>query len=89
MLVVSHTTGAEEEQEYSWLEISVTSLNIFTISSKLFIFKPKILLKGRSRFSRGENGVLGGVAVSASDIIERCPHQIATQLYADDSEMGE
>ena len=35
------------------------------------------------------DGVLGGVAVSVTDIIELCPHQIAAQLLADDSEMGE
>ena len=36
-----------------------------------------------------DDGVLGGVAVSVTDIIELCPHQIAAQLHADDSEMGE
>ena len=44
VLVVSHTT----EQEDSWLELSVISLDIFTIPSKyywVFVYQ-KILLKG-------------------------------------------
>ena len=72
MLVVSHTTGGGGVRASD-----VT--HYFTTSTKLLLISLcKIMVQnGRSKFPRVENGVLGGVAVSASDIIERCPHQIA------------
>ena len=69
MLVVSHTTGGGGGVRAS----DVT--HYFLTSTKLLFLMQNY---GSKRFSRVQNGVLAGrVAVSASDIIERCPHQIA------------
>ena len=51
----------------------MTSLIIFQLLKIIISFAKN----GSKRAERVENRVLGGVVVSASDIIEHCPHQIA------------
>ena len=66
MLVVSHTTGGGGVRASDVTHYFPTSQNYY------FFCK-----NGSKRAERVENRVLGGVVVSASDIIEHCPHQIA------------
>ena len=66
VLVVSHTTGGGGVRASDVTHYFPTSQNYY------FFCK-----NGSKRAERVENRVLGGVVVSASDIIEHCPHQIA------------